>query len=219
MMRVRRLVALRAAAYGIATALALLGIVWMLIAASRRESTSAQNGNLNGARVTSSTHDLFEEAYELGWRADGAAGNTAVEAVYYFPSLLQRLNEYAERSALQAQTLASLESAGDESLTSFVITLTSNGALDSGFNVKGHVSLVADGSPAYSAERWVPFTLSEGVANQLAGLLSFRRPEGAPAPQALTVTFKDIPGNIQPTVFSWNATALSLDNPDPSPSS
>jgi hypothetical protein len=185
----------------------LLGLGWYL-AGSLGLVTVGSSSLPPGARQSSSTRDAFEELYQLGWRADGSAGNTAVEVVYYFPALVQALSAYAERSLTQAQTLQELQPNDDALLHPFLVRLERNTALDSAWPVQERIRLVDDGGQPYAVERWRAFADPSGSANVLLGVAWFRQPESASPPDRLTLTLEAVPGNAQSTTLTWNSQVL-----------
>lgn len=208
----RQLPRWRGAIYGLATAAALVGLLLVLASGSSLFGTTDRGqSDTNGARVSSSTRDRFEEYYQLGWRADGQAGNTAIEAVYYFPTLVQRLNDYVERSFIQARTLQELQRSDDAGLIPVLAFLTNSDEIDQALAVEQRAKLVDDQSREYPPQRWQPFVLPDGAQNQLVGVLWFRRPDGATEPKQLTLSLEGIPGNRRATTFTWDLNVLKLD--------
>lgn len=198
----------RIAGYALLSLVGLLGLVWYL-AGSLGFVTVGDSRLPAGARQSSSTRDTFEELYQLGWRADGTAGNTAVEVVYYFPALVQALGAYAERSLTQAQTLQELQAEGDTLLHPFLIRLERNTALDATWPVQEHVRLVDQTGQAYAVERWQALVDPSGSANVLLGVAWFRQPESAAVLGQQTLTLSEVPGNTRATTFTWNSQVLS----------
>ncbi len=196
--------------YASASAIAAAAIVaWLFNLGSSEGGSVVPTGS--GLRSSSPARDVFEQLYELGWRADGAAGNTAVTAVYYFPQLRTALSDYGERSFVQAQTLKTLETEDDPSTLPILIELESHESLPSDFAVSKHVAVSDDVGSAFSVVRWESLQ-DLSAPKKLIGLLWLRKVEGAAASNRLTLTLADIPGNIRPTTFSWNAAALELGN-------
>ncbi|MBI4426146.1 MAG: hypothetical protein HY567_01080 [Candidatus Kerfeldbacteria bacterium] len=161
-----------------------------------------------GARVSSSTRDTFEELYQLGWRADGDAGNTAVEVVYYYPALVQALSAYAERSLTQAQTLQELQRNEDQFRHPFLVRLERNVAFDQAWPLQENIQLAVDGTMTFPVERWQAFADPSGSAKVLLGVAWFRQPESAPAPTQLTLSLSNVPGNVRSTTSTWNSQLL-----------
>lgn len=195
----------RTLAYAGVTAVALLGAAWLAMHPLEQASV---NNDVNGARATSGTRDRFQEVYDIAWRFDGNSGNTAVETVFWFPGLVQRLGEYAERSAWQAETLQVIQSETDASLIPISINLQRNAPLEREFDWANVVQVAGDGQ-AYQFERFDVSAFPSGRDDILAGILWFRK-VGAPEPDRLTMTLSDVSGNIQPTVFSWDLKTLGL---------
>ncbi|MBI5404783.1 MAG: hypothetical protein HY976_01010 [Candidatus Kerfeldbacteria bacterium] len=192
-------------AYAGVTAVAILGAVWMAMNPLERSSV---NDNVNGARPTSGTRDRFQEVYDIAWRFDGNSGNTAVEAVFWFPGLVQRLGEYAERSAWQAETLQVIQAETDASLIPISVNLQRNAPLEREFDWENVVQVAGDGQ-AYQFERFDVSAFPSGRDDVLAGILWFRK-VGASEPDRLMMTLSNIPGNVQPTAFSWDLKTLGL---------
>lgn len=198
----------RVAAYAIGAAIAVVVLLAAVLDFGISKVNTAGNTE-SGLRQSSTTRDQFEQLYELGWRADGAAGNTAVTAVYYFPKLREALSDYGERSFVQAQTLKTLETEDDALLLPLLIELEGNEPLATDFELPKHAVLFADASNQYSIARWE--TLQDVQApNKLIGVLWARKANDLSAPRQLTLTMTDVPGNVQPTTFTWNAAALEL---------
>lgn len=193
--------------YAFASAIALAGLIWL--GGLNLTRPAATTSNLpNGARVSSTTRDQFQELYDLGWRSDGQAGNTAVEVVYEFPQLVTRLAQYAERSFLQAQTLQTVQDESDPTLVPFLVILERNAPIDPKLEWSKLLSLKADNA-TYRYERFDAFSLPGAPDTQLSGIAWFRMTTTF-QPNSLTMILKDIPGNIKPTTFTWDAKALQL---------
>lgn len=197
----------RIVGYVLVSLVGLLGLGWYL-AGSLGLVTVGSSSLPPGARQSSSTRDAFEELYQLGWQADGSAGNTAVEVVYYFPALVQALSAYAERSLTQAQTLQELQPNDDALLHPFLVRLERNTALDSAWPAPEHLRVVDDSGQPYAVERWQAFADPSGSANVLLGVAWFRQPESAAAPDQVTLTLTDVPGNLRSTSLTWNSRLL-----------
>ncbi len=216
----RRLPRWRGVVYGLATGAALIGLLLVLASGSSLFGiTTSGQSNTSGVRASSSTRDRFEEYYQLSWRADGQAGNTAIEAVYYFPTLSQRLNEFSERSFIQARTLQELQRTDDAAQIPVLVFLTNSDEIDQGLAVEQRAKLIDDKSRDYPPQRWQPFVLPDGAQNQLVGMLWFRKPDGAPDPTKLTLALDGIPGNRRATTFAWDVSVLKLDSSPTAPGS
>lgn len=159
---------------------------------------------------TANLHDLFDGLYQIGWKADGSAGNTSVEAVYYYPALYQALAAYQERSSLQDETLRELNKFPNMSLYPFLVILQRNETIDPAFSLDAHATLLADNSVSYEVDHWQPLSLPDTSGNSMAGIMWFRQPSGAPSrPNVITMTLEGIPGNAKTTQFTWNNAVLS----------
>ncbi len=159
---------------------------------------------------SANARDLFDGLYRIGWRSDGAAGNTAIEAVYYYPALFQALAAYTERSAFQDETFRELNQYPDMALYPFLVILQRNEQIDASFTPEAHLSLTADGSVIYNVDHWQPLSLPDTSGNSSAGVMWFRQPSGAPQqPSTLALTFDGVPGNSKQTSFNWNNSVLS----------
>lgn len=160
---------------------------------------------------SANARDMFDGLYQIGWRSDGSAGNTAIEAVYYYPALFQALAAYTDRSAFQDETFQELNKFPDMALYPFLVVLQRNEQLDTSFTPDTHLSLMADGSDPYTVDRWQPLSLPDTSGNSIAGIVWFRQPSGVPLqPSTLELTFDGVPGNTKQTRFSWNNSVLSL---------
>lgn len=197
----------RVAAYVAATAVAAFGIVAFSFGWFSGSGTSA--GSLtNGVRLSSITRDRFQELYELGWRGDGNAGNTEVEAVFYYPALVTSLEEYAERSLVQGQTLQALQPDRAADRYSFLIQLNHNEAFPPAVKLESILSLVGNRSVSYTLDRIETLTSPEGSQGTVIAVARFKRPAGASEPDTLQLTVNNLPGNTRPTVFTWNSALL-----------
>lgn len=154
------------------------------------------------------TREVFNGLYHIGWRSDGSAGNTAVEAVYYYPALFQILSQYTERSSLQTQTFDELSKYPEMSLYPFLMTFQHNEAIDTDFRVESYATLVADGTVRYEVDHWQALSLPDTSGSSVVGVLWFKRPSGAAEPEILRMTVDGIAGNTKRTEFSWNNGSL-----------
>lgn len=162
-----------------------------------------------GINESSNARDLFDGLYQIGWRSDGNAGNTVVEAVYYYPALYQALYLYKDRSSFQNETLQELNKYPDMSMYPVLVMLQRNTAIDQALSLDSHASLSGD-STAYEIDHWQSLTVADTSGNSIAGIVWFRRPSGAPTrPQTLTFTLEGIPGNSKSSTFSWNNGVLA----------
>lgn len=154
-------------------------------------------------------HDAFDGRYQLAWRGDGAAGNTEVEAVYYFPTLIGSLNAYTDRTELQAETLSEIQQNAQSGWYPILVMLQHNEAFAKDFTLDGHVALKDNDGVTYTLQRWQPVALPDTSGKGLAGVLWFSNPNAtATIPASFTLTLSNLPGNTKTSSFSWNAALL-----------
>ncbi|MBI4092992.1 MAG: hypothetical protein HY420_03660 [Candidatus Kerfeldbacteria bacterium] len=207
----RRTSPFRLVIYTSMSAIAVVGLVYIL----RRTTTALPpttraTSNTNVLYPADEQRDLFNQLYVLGDRFDGRAGNTAVEAVYYFPSLVSSLIAYAGRSPIQAQTLLAIQHNSDPTLIPFLINLERNEALEQNLPFKDILELQAGGSAPYPFVRFDPVVAPVDSDRIVLGVAWFRKPSGSPGAVTLQLTFRNIPGNVKPTVFTWDTSVLRL---------
>ncbi|MFH0829202.1 MAG: hypothetical protein V1907_03420 [Candidatus Kerfeldbacteria bacterium] len=167
--------------------------------------------NLGTTVVTgNTTREIFNGLYQIGWRSDGSAGNTAIETVYYYPALFQILSQYTERTSLQNQTFGELSKYPDMFLYPFLMTFQHNEAIDTDFQVESYVTLTADGTARYDFDHWQPLVLPDTSGTSLAGVLWFKKPAGVAEPKILRMTVDGISGNKKESQFSWDNSMLLL---------
>jgi len=194
----------RIVGYGLAVGIAVVGIIWIGTGSVRAPASS----NQASVRLSSTTRDRFQEVYDLVWRADGSAGNTAVEAVYEFPGFIQRLAEYAERSGIQAAMLQAVQAESDASLVPIFVALQGNAPVRSDLEWRSMATLAAS-TGSYTYERFDRLPVTNEGSTALFGTLWFRRTTGA-EPERLTLTINGLDGNTRPSVFTWDLKTLSL---------
>lgn len=185
------------------TVLALFGLLWRFLPGLFGEQVTT---TVNSSDVA--TVDLFNDLYYTGWRSEGKAGNTAIEAVYYYPSLTVALKTYAERTLLQAQVLQEIEGNQQNGLYPFLVMLEHSEPFPASFSPADHVSLVSDKGTSYSVDHYTPMTVVGTSGKQASGVVWFTSVGDTPTPQTLTLSFDGLPGNTEPTSFSWNLDAL-----------
>ncbi len=192
----------RTTLYLMAVVVGIAALITVLYVSSNTGNTAVSNSTVNA-------HDNFEALYQVGLRTDGSAGNTEVDAVYYYPALSQSLVNYADRTQIQAGTLAELEQHSGDGLFPFVVSLQHNEAIDPTFTMASHIALKADGRTDYEFDRWQQIETGDTSGNSLVGVAWFKKPDGASDATSFTLTLIDLPGNTKPTSFSWNASVLS----------
>lgn len=194
----------RIVGYGLAVGVAVVGMVW-IGTGTVKAPASPTNDSL---RISSSTRDRFQEVYDLVWRADGSAGNTAVEVLFEFPGFVQRLAEYAERSGIQAAMLQAVQAESDASLVPFFVALQSNVPIRNDLEWRSMANVASD-TGTYAYERFDRLPVTNEGSTALFGTLWFRR-SGAEDPAKLTLTIQGIDGNTRASIFTWDVKALNL---------
>lgn len=193
----------RTVLYGTAVVVGIAALIAVLYV------STLNTGNTASVNTNATARDTFDALYQVSLRYDGSAGNTAVDVVYYYPALSQSLKDYADRTQLEAGTLAELEQYSATGLFPFAVTLQHNEAFDASFDPKPHMTLKADGATVYELERWQTLSTGDVPGNNIVGVAWFKQPDGAPDVTSFTLTFKDLPGNTKETSFSWNASLLT----------
>lgn len=203
----------RIAVYAAVTAIAIGGTFWMTWRTFHSTAANSVVQDDNAPRTSSELRDRFQEVYDLGYRVDGTAGNTAVEVVWEFPGLIQRLTEYTARSGRQADTLRVLQDEPDKTLIPILVTLQRNVAIGSDLVWTDLATLTADGKDL-DLVRFDPLSYAAGNENEAAGILWFR-PKGDDPPDQYQLTLVNIPGNSRASVFTWQDKTLRLYDPTP----
>lgn len=189
--------------YLIMTMIALFGLLWRFMPGLFGEQPTTVRSD-----SALSTVDLFNDLYYAGWRSEGKAGNTAIEAVYYYPSLHLALRAYAERTLLQSQVLQELDSNQQNGRYPFLIMLEHSEPFPGSFSPADHLSLVSDRGTSYSVDHYTPMTVADTSGKLASGVVWFTTTDDEPVPNTLTLSFDGVPGNTELTSFSWNLNAL-----------